>query len=505
MLGGVPRRLIPLVLVAAACGGSPAAPPTPAVAEPRPDVLMSDPAEYAIDRVSRDAGEEIFVRTGIGDPYRTGIPYPVFLALLRAYPDVFGATPGELAARFGFVPRAADPASEDLDVREGLPVGMHLTVDPITEVPFLVTSCALCHAEQLRWPGGEALVIGLGNKRVRIHAYDAAFAEVARRDDFATARLWELADAAAEERGLAWTSEYRGALVKATVAALRDRAEVRAELLAHTAASPPGRVASIEAFAIALEQELGQDVALPAEVGWAKIPDVIGFAARVTLSWDAIGEGPMDVLVVEADFAAGVRPEWFWAHPLQGASLGAYLRQPPPRPAFPGAIDRALAARGRESFDDNCGPCHGAYGDDGRVVDYDEQVVPLADVGTDPARAMAATDSFVAAANDPELTRGITRVRPTGGYVPPVLTSVWARAPYGHAGQWPSLAVVATPPARRAARYVLDLDAAYDLDAVGVAARPADGAEPGLSTAGHPFLSDLGDDAVAVIEYLKTL
>jgi mono/diheme cytochrome c family protein len=501
----VPRRLTLVALLLFACGGTPAAPPAPAVARPQPDVLMPDPAEYAIDRVSRDAGEAIFLRTGIGDPYRTGLPYPVFLALLRAYPDVFGATPQELAARFGFVPRAADPASDDLDVREGLPLGMHLTVDPITEVPFVVTSCALCHAEQLRWPGGEALIVGLGNKRVRIHAYDAAFAEVARRDDFTTTRLWELADAAAEERGIAWTPDYRGALVRASVTGLRDRAEIRAELLAHTAANPPGRVASIEAFAIALEQELGQDVALPATAGWAKVPDVIGFGARVTLSWDAIGEGPMDVLVVEADFAAGVRPEWFWAHPLQGASLGAYLRQQPARPAFPGTIDPVLARRGRKSFDDNCGPCHGTYGDDGRVVDYEEQVVPLADVGTDPARASAATDSFVAAANDPELTRGITRVRPTGGYVPPVLTDVWARAPYGHAGQWPSLAVLATPPEKRAPRYVLDLDALYDLGEVGVAARAADGTEPGLSTAGHPFLSDLGDDAMAVIEYLKTL
>ena len=501
----MPGRLILFLAALAACGTSPPAAPAPSVARPHPDVLMSDPAEYSIDRVSREAGETIFVRTGIGDPYRTGIPYPVFLALLRAYPDLFGATPGELADRFGFVARAADPASDDLDLREGLPLGMHLTVDPITEVPFVVTSCALCHAERLRWPGGEELVIGLGNKRVRIHAYDAAFAEAARRADFTTARLRGLADEAAAERGIPWTPDYRGALVKATVGALRDRAEVRAELLAHTAANPPGRVASLEAFAIALEQELGRDVALPAAVGWAKVPDVIGFGARVTLSWDAIGEGPMDVLVVEADFAAGVRPEWFWAHPLQGASLGAYLRQPAPRPGFPGAIDRDLAARGKELFDDSCAPCHGDYAPDGRVLDYDEQVVALADLGTDPARARAATDTFVEAANDPGLTRGITRVRPTGGYVPPVLTHVWARAPYGHAGQWPSLAVLATPPERRAAGYLLDLDALYDLDAVGVAARATDTAEPGLSTAGHPFLADLGDDAVAIIEYLKTL
>jgi hypothetical protein len=211
-----------------------------------------------------------------------------------------------------------------------------------------------------------------------------------------------------------------------------------------------------------------------------------------------------------------VRPSWFWAHPLQGASLGAYLRQPERDIPFPGAIDRKLAARGKALFEDNCSPCHGTYADDGRVRRYDEQIVPLADIGTDPARANAITDEFVAAANDRSLTHDITRTRRTGGYVPPVLTDVWARAPYGHAGQWPSLAVMATPPEKRATAFVLQLDALYDLKVVGVATRAPGGSlapgeylhdatKPGFGVQGHPFLADLGADARAVIEYLKTL
>jgi hypothetical protein len=93
-----------------------------------------------------------------------------------------------------------------------------------------------------------------------------------------------------------------------------------------------------------------------------------------------------------------------------------------------------------------------------------------------------------------------------------VLTNVWARAPYGHAGQWPSLAILATPAARRPARFALDLDAPYDLVGVGVATRTPrpgdvvhDASKPGFSLAGHPFLADLREDAAAVIEYLKTL
>ena len=68
-----------------------------------------------------------------------------------------------------------------------------------------------------------------------------------------------------------------------------------------------------------------QPVAFANDVGWAKVPDVIGYAHRVTLSWDASGEGPIDLLAVEADIAAGVRVKWLEEHPFQGASLGAYL------------------------------------------------------------------------------------------------------------------------------------------------------------------------------------
>ena len=45
-------------------------------------------------------------------------------------------------------------------------------------------------------------------------------------------------------------------------------------------------------------------------------------------------------------------------------------------------------------------------------------------------------------------------------------------APFGHAGQWPSLAVMATPPADRAGRfagYAFDPDSTYDLIDVGLA------------------------------------
>src|SRR5262249_39090897 len=137
-------------------------------------------------------------------------------------------------------------------------------------------------------------------------------------------------------------------------------------------------------------------------------------------------------------------------------------------------------------------------------------------------RVDAVTPRFVAAANDFALTSGYTRVRATGGYVPPVLRSIWARGIYGHVGQWPSLEVLATPPAERPRRFIVDTDGYYDLSRVGVryevvpegaAVRPLgaseylyDGAALGYHVDGHPFLADLpSPERRAVIEYLKML
>jgi hypothetical protein len=486
---------------------------------PTPSALVSDPAEYTIEHISEAAGEAIFTRTGVGDPYRTGIPYPIFLALLSAYPDELGATTAAFGARFGFTPRPASSDGDDRDARESLPLGMHLTTDPNTGVPFVVTNCALCHSEMVRWPGGERWVLGIGSKRLRIHAYDDALARIAQRSDFDVAHLAPLSTQAARSRRIDWPGAYREALVDATVRALRARVPERAKFLEQVHSALPGRVAAVESFAVAFGAQLGRQVPLAPEIGWAKIPDVIGFPVRRTLSWDGVSEGSLDALLVDADLANGARISWMWSHPWQGPSLAAFLRHLPRELHFPAPVDAALARRGKVGFERACAKCHGTYEDDGRVKSYVEKIVPLDYLETDPARAAAVTDAFLAAANDPKLDGGahLVRTRRTLGYVPPVLTSIWARAPYGHAGQWSSLAVLATKPTSRPTRVVVHAAAPLDLVRVGVATSGPetklgdgdyllDGAAPGFHVGGHPFLADLGpDEARAVIEYLKTL
>lgn len=510
--------MLAAALLSGACSSASVPPPTSAGRIAKIDVTMSDPAEYKISHISEDAGENIFSRIGIGDPYRTGLPYPFFLALLELYPGVFGATPQAFADKFGFTPRAADPQTDDHDVRDGLPVGMHLTEDPNTHVPFLVHSCALCHSEIVKWPGGEKLVIGLGNRRIRIHAYDDAFSKVAALPGFDREHIGPVARRIAEQRDIPWSADWRDAIVGGAIRALKERVTSRAAFLDRVRDGLPGRVATIESFELALGQLLHRNIAASKTVGWAKIPDAIGFGQRRTLSWDGGSEGPSDSIVVDADIAAGARIEWYIKHPWQGPAVAAYLRHLPRDLRYPAPIDAGLAQHGRVLFEKTCAKCHGTYEEDGRAKTYVERIIPIDFVDTDPARALAVTDEFIDAANDRSLTLGIAlnSTRRTSGYVPPVLTSVWARAPYGHAGQWPNLSILATKPSLRPTRFLVHGDAPLDLEKVGLTTGDPDGSpgpgdyvqdgtKDGFHVSGHPFLADLGEDSRAVIEYLKTL
>jgi mono/diheme cytochrome c family protein len=446
--------------------------------------------------------------------------YPLLLALMDAYPAKLGSDWHHLAERFGF---NEDPEAKG-DPR-ALPLGFHLATDPNTHVPWVVGNCQLCHSDRIRLPTGDLIVPGMGSKRVRPHAYAQALMDVALDPALDPERLSSLASEDAAARGITWPSEVEGAaIVRATLKAMKAGAEARSGPYHRFDGALPGRMGTIESFALAIDAYRDEPIQLAPDTGWAKVPDISGFPYRETFSYDASGYGSPQALVEEADFLFGARPEWYLTHSYIATSMYLYLRDFERKLPYPGPLDAGLVERGRAAFEQTCARCHGTYVQRGGKIraSYEERVVPQSIVGTDPARESAVTQSFVDAANALPLTRGLTRLRNTGGYVPPVLIDVWARGLYGHAGQWPSLEVMATPPESRPQRFVVDTNGLYDLERVGVRYRipmanereeelkPGeylyDGTRPGFHVEGHTFLSALpADDRRAVIEYLKTL
>jgi len=194
----------------------------------------------------------------------------------------------------------------------------------------------------------------------------------------------------------------------------------------------------------------------------------------------------------------------------------SYLNSLTP-PLYPKTVDEQLRARGEEIFSRRCASCHGDYGDN---PDYPNLLVHLDKVGTDPALAEGAAETYHGQAdayNQGWFGQGphAAKMVPEPGYVAPPLDGVWATAPYLHNGSVPNLEALLDS-TRRPTYWKRSFKADdYDLEKVGWRFQEEKAAGdktiydttlPGHSARGHTFGDTLEpEERTAVIEYLKTL
>jgi len=188
-------------------------------------------------------------------------------------------------------------------------------------------------------------------------------------------------------------------------------------------------------------------------------------------------------------------------------------------PKYPFEIDQPLAETGRVVFEQNCAKCHGTYGTE---PSYPERVIPIAEIGTDPARFEALTPEYRQSLGEGWF--GDYGKQPhtydSVGYLAPPLDGIWASAPYFHNGSVPTLWHVLRSSERPAIwRRTED---GYDQSRVGLEIetfeklpKTAKGAElreyfdarkPSKNAAGHTFPDKLTEEEKrSLLEYLKTL
>jgi mono/diheme cytochrome c family protein len=196
-------------------------------------------------------------------------------------------------------------------------------------------------------------------------------------------------------------------------------------------------------------------------------------------------------------------------------------------PPFPGPVDEERAGAGRVLYEARCASCHGSYAEGPRprrLVSYPNVLVPQDRMGTDPARWAAMDSALLARLRSTAYARHVD-ARRTGGYAAPILSGLWATAPYLHNGSVPTLWHLMTPDARPA-RFQVG-GHALDFERMGIAGAPdAEGTyrypagyvpwstpetydtrQPGLGNAGHEreFAALSDADKRALIEYLKGL
>lgn len=192
-------------------------------------------------------------------------------------------------------------------------------------------------------------------------------------------------------------------------------------------------------------------------------------------------------------------------------------------PAWPfGTVDMNLVTQGKAVFETTCAKCHGTYGEGGV---YPNQLVPLADVGTDATLVQGEVQfagRFVEWFNS-SFWGQTSRMEPQLGYVAPPLDGIWATAPYLHNGSVPTLDALLDSSKRP--MYWTRTFASTDFDTTAVgwkhtvfdhgqATEPSpqvrvkiyDTTLPGYGNGGHTFGDELeATDRAALIEYLKTL
>ena len=194
-------------------------------------------------------------------------------------------------------------------------------------------------------------------------------------------------------------------------------------------------------------------------------------------------------------------------------------------PRYPGPVDRALAATGRDVYARACASCPGGYDDSldrPRLQGFPNWA---GDVGTDRSRLEAFTPALTQAVQATLHGRSYLDAASTGKTAAPLLSGVWASAPYFVNGSVPTIRHLLEP-ATRPARFMVG-GHRLDLARLGIAGTAApdgswiypegyqpfsapvmiDTARSGFSNAGHE--AEVGGltaaDRDAVIEYLKLL
>ncbi|RYY39121.1 MAG: c-type cytochrome [Chitinophagaceae bacterium] len=185
-------------------------------------------------------------------------------------------------------------------------------------------------------------------------------------------------------------------------------------------------------------------------------------------------------------------------------------------PKYPNAIDKPLAAKGKQVFEKSCASCHGTYGPNGK---YPNLLIPGATIQTDSLLYSSnySTPQFVNWFNRSWFRTGDhpAVLAPFNGYVAPPLDGIWITAPYLHNGSVPSLDALLNS-STRPRYWSRDFKKPqYNYGSPGwvYKAETAAGKTtiyntdlPGYSNRGHYFGDALSNDQrKAVIEYLKTL
>lgn len=430
--------------------------------------------------VQRAGDPDAGYRALVNEPYvACGMPYDAYR---RVAPDTGGAD--------------LIPGREGRNAELPYPLTSHVTPDGVEVV---TSNCLTCHAA----PIGDELIIGLGNE----------FGDFTQDPNRFALQVGTYVRGEAETRAWQhWADRIDGIApyIQTATVGVNPAPNLTWALMAHR---DPETLAWSQTPLIDPPPEDPLPISVPPWWGMSK---------KNAMFYTTIGRGDHAHFMLLASMLCVESLDELDVIDAYAADIRAFIASLE-APAYPYPIDEALAAEGRAVFGAECSACHGTYGE---TETFPNRVIPVAEVGTDPAYATEATDGsrdrfYEWVARSPY--GDVHSAAPAPGYIAPPLDGIWATAPYLHNGSVPSMAALLSSELRpdfwrhRTAPRVYDPEAmgwAFEALDAGQASEPDPEARRliydttlrGYGNGGHTYSDDLSEAEVrALIEYLKTL
>jgi hypothetical protein len=459
-------------------------------------LLARDIPLYASD-------EEHFKYGSIGNDGESGLPYALWVALPKVFPEYLPGPGGYSSLGFRWEPGRM-PSDAPLGFSRAR-VG----------VERMSINCAFCHVTTFRRASNAPLeyaLAGPGNT-VDVLGYQNFLTSCARDSRFTADTLLPVIE---QNYQLSWLDRliFRYAIIPITRKRLQEQGE-RFAWTRHHNRPPwgPGRIdpfnpVKFDMLRLADDQTIGNSDMLAIWNLGAR--DAI--KPDAPLHWDGLNNSVREVVVSSALGDGMTAKEYDEQTESSLRRLEAFLRRVKP-PASPHRPDAAAVTRGHVIYLALCASCHDAGGT--RTL----TVIPLEEVQTDRHRI----DMWTVAARDTYNNYrtgydwGFSHFQKRNGYIAEAMDGLWLRAPYLHNGSVPTLADLLKAPEERPRRFtrgteVLDVERGGFLAPVCDPANPQPGvfcfdtALPGNSNSGHVYGTNLApSDKADLLAYLLTL
>jgi mono/diheme cytochrome c family protein len=395
-----------------------------------------------------------FERGSIGADEGSGMPYWVWQALPRLFPEAFDGRSDYRA--FGFLYRTDEQGRQ-----EDLPIG--ISKRDYQGVDLVWFNCAVCHTGTYRTSENSARVIvaGMPSNNLDLFRFIRFVLEAGADERLAPDTLIPAMQAAGAKLGLIERQVWRYYVIpRVREGFIQQRSRLQ-PFLAEQAAWGPGRVDTFNPYKL-VQMKMTLGAIAPGERnGASDFPSIFNQRPRegMQLHWD--GNNPsLAERNLSAALGAGVTPKSVDHAAIERVASWLGDLQPP---RSPHSVEPAAAERGRALYMNACAACHGSQGA-GRYQFTGAnlgKVEPNSKLGTDPGRLDSYTEAF-RQRQLAELFAGtqyqFKHFVKTDGYANLPLDGLWLRGPYLHNGAVPTLRDLLAPPAQRPVAFVRGID-----------------------------------------------